>query len=293
MRPIRRDGMTVHKIAETETSLPLAMMFADARKDDLDLLRRWYGSPGLTDDPATAQVVLSVHSYILQCGSLTILVDGCNGNDKTRSVPFADHLQTGYLANLYAAGVSPADVDIVLCTHLHCDHVGWNTRLVDGRWVPTFPNARYLFSRQDYEHFAKVDAEPLHREAFFDSVLPVVEAGLAEMVDQDHRINSALEDGIWLEDAAGHSPGSVVLRAGKSGRQLLFTGDVMHHPLQLVRPALSTFADHDPQQARLVRERICRECADTEAIVLPTHFDGTSAGMIRSYGDGYRMEFVA
>ena len=292
MRPIQRQGMSVHKVPEMEVPVPLAMMIPDATTDDIEHLKRWYRMEDLSAPREDLLITLSLHSYVLKVGGQTILVDTCNGNDKTRSVPFADHLQTDYLKHLVAAGVTPEDVDVVMCTHLHCDHVGWNTKLEDGRWVPTFPNARYVFSKADYEHFVQEDAEPLHREAFVDSVLPIVEAGRADLVEQSHVLMQDIGDGVWIEDAAGHSPGCVLLRAGKGDEQFVFSGDVFHHPIQLVRPQLASFADFDPVKASAVRQRLCEEVTGTPTIVLPAHFCGASAGMIRTDGSGYKFEFV-
>lgn len=290
MRIVERDGMVVSKLDEMVNAVPLAMMFPGATREDIDRLRTWHSAQGMDVSLPDVTLMLSVHSFLLQIGGLNILVDCCNGNDKTRSIPFVDHLQTNYLSRLEAQGVASEDIDIVMCTHLHCDHVGWNTRLIDGRWVPTFPNARYLFSRADYEHFSHPDAEPLHLEAFVDSVLPVVTVGLAEIVEPGRAVDGAGD--LWIEDAAGHSPGSVILRAGRTGHELLFSGDVMHHPLQLVRPGLSTMFDHDEARAVAVRARLLAECADSDRILLPAHFEGSSAGFIRGDGNGYRMEFL-
>lgn len=285
---IERDGMAVSKLEEMVNPVPLAMMFPDARIADIEALRSWHGADGLDVPFEDITLALSVHSFVLSMNGKTILVDGCNGNDKTRSIPFADHLRTDYLDRLAHAGVRPEDVDIVMCTHLHCDHVGWNTRLLDGRWVPTFPNARYLFSRADYDHFRDPASDALHREAFQDSVLPIVDAGLAELVEPGGAVADAA--GLWIDDASGHSPGSVLLRAGKTGRELIFAGDVMHHPLQIARPSLNTPFDHDPARAIAVRRALLEACADTDRIVLPAHFEGCSAGSIHRDGDDYRME---
>jgi glyoxylase-like metal-dependent hydrolase (beta-lactamase superfamily II) len=169
----------------------------------------------------------------------------------------------------------------VLCTHLHADHVGWNTRLDDGRWVPTFPNARYVFSRKDFEFFGRQTHEAHNREAYADSVLPVVEAGLADILDSDDCVHREIEDGIWLEDAAGHSPGSVVVNAQRGGSRAVFMGDIVHHPIQLVRPDLPFFADENPAEACATRQRLLGQCADNGAVLYPAHFPDPPAGRVR------------
>src|SRR5262249_48164621 len=159
-------------------------------------------------------------------------------------------------------------------------HVGWNTRLKDGRWVPTFPNARYVISRKDVEVGATTH-EAHNREAYADSVLPVIEAGLADIVESDHRVHREIEDGIWLEDAAGHSPGNLVVNARRGGSRVVFTGDVIHHPVQIVRPDIPFFADENPAQACATRQRLLEQCADNGAVLYPAHFPDPPAGRVR------------
>jgi len=289
---LKLGAMRVRKLFESDGALPMTMVLPGVTADDLRRMRGWHWSEELSEDPAAAQFKLSIHSYVLQVDGLNILIDSCNGNDKTRSVPFADHLRTPYLADLHALGLAPKDVHLVFCTHLHCDHVGWNTRLENGRWVPTFPNARYLFTRRDYEHYSSDNAEALHREAFADSVLPVVAAGLADLVESDHVAHREIGDGIWLEDAHGHSAGSVVVHAARGGGHALFSGDCFHHPIQLVRPDLAFFADEDPAQASATRRRLLERHADGPAIFFPAHFGGRSGGRVMRDEGAFRFAFV-
>jgi len=292
MAGFRLGQLSITKILEMESDAPMAWAFPEVSAEDLQRLKRWYWSDELAADPAQAAVRLSIHSFVLRSEGQTILIDSCNGNDKSRSVPFADQLQTAYLDNLAAAGVRPQQVDLVLCTHLHCDHVGWNTRLENGRWVPTFPNARYLFGRRDYEFFSVQQHEQLHKEAFEDSILPIVEAGLADMVESDHVVQREIGDGVWLEDAHGHSPGCCVVHAQRGGERALFTGDVFHHPIQFIRPNMPFFADEDSAQAVITRNRLFNEHADTSTIIFPAHFTRSSAGRIRRDGDAFQFEFL-
>ncbi|MEO0031720.1 MAG: hypothetical protein RIS94_1478 [Pseudomonadota bacterium] len=292
MRQVALGSMLIDKVWETDGALPMPMVLAGVTAEDLRTLRRWHWSEELDEDPEKAQFSLSVHSYVLRVDGLNILVDGCNGNHKSRSVPFADNLDMPWLDRLAALGLTPDDIDLVLCTHLHADHVGWNTRLQDGRWVPTFPNARYVFSRKDYDHWKEQTHEALHREAYLDSVLPVVESGQADLVESDHVVHRAIGDGIWLEDWHGHSPGTVCIHAQRGGGHALFTGDCFHHPVQLVRPDLPFFADEDPELACAQRRRLLETCAGQDIVLFPAHFPGRSAGRVRHDGEAFAFAFV-
>jgi glyoxylase-like metal-dependent hydrolase (beta-lactamase superfamily II) len=292
MNAVRLGQLSVRKVVEGDGELPFSMVMPEVSSDDFRALRQWYWGAELSENPAEAMFKLSMHSYLLEVDGLKILIDSCNGNDKTRSIPLGAMLKTPYIENLAKAGARPEDIDLVLCTHLHCDHVGWNTRLDNGAWVPTFPNARYIFSRRDYEYFSVQTHEAPHREAFMDSVLPVVEAGLADLVETDFAVHKELGDGVWLEDASGHSPGCCVIHAERKGPRALFSGDVFHHPIQLIRPEVPFFADENPQKAVLTRTGLFEKHADTDTIFFPAHFLRTSAGRVRRNGAVFRYEFL-
>src|SRR5580658_298321 len=217
-------SLEVHKVLELEQPAPMTMAFPDLRAEDLQQLSAWYTDRYLTADPQTSQINLSIHSFVVRCRGRNILIDACNGNDKQRTIPCAHKLQTPYLERLAAAGFRPADIHLVLCTHLHGDHVGWNTQLRNGRWVPTFPNARYVFTRPDVEHFGGGDAEPFHVEAYVDSVLPIIEADQAHIVETEQSIYAELDEGIWLSPAPGHSPGSCLIHARSANAYGIFSG---------------------------------------------------------------------
>jgi glyoxylase-like metal-dependent hydrolase (beta-lactamase superfamily II) len=177
-----------------------------------------------------------------------------------------------------------------MCTHLHWDHVGWNTRLDHGRWVPTFANARYIMARREYNHWHAVQQrgeDSPHRLAFEDSVLPVVASGQAQLVDDDF----ALEDGLWFEGAPGHTPGNVVIHARSGDERALFLGDVLHHQLQLARPQWSTLACTDPDLSRRTRMRLIEEHAERGTRLLPAHFPAPTVGRIVRHGGAYRYQF--
>jgi glyoxylase-like metal-dependent hydrolase (beta-lactamase superfamily II) len=238
-------------------------------------------------------MTFSVHSWVIEIDGLTILVDTCDGNHKNRSLEAVHQLDTDYLGNLRRAGFAPEDIDLVMCTHLHFDHVGWNTRLENGKWVPTFANARYLFGRKDYEYFqANPTGEELHYESFLDSILPVMEAGKGELVDENHIAHREIGDGVWLEPAFGHSPGCCTINAQAGGAPALFWGDVIHHPVQLIRHDLTFAFDMDGEQACATRKRTLERAADSETMCFPAHFRRTSAGQVKRDGDLYRYEWV-
>lgn len=238
-------------------------------------------------DPISGKLIICVQSYIVRTPRHTIVVDACVGNDKERAVfPQWHHQQSTYLADLAAAGVHTEDVDFVMCTHLHTDHVGWNTRLLDGRWVPTFPNARYIFARDEYRHCEeqmRQDASTGHPQAFADSVLPVMAAGQAVLVDNDHEI----DHGVWLEPAPGHTPGNVVVNLQSGEDHAVLSGDVIHHPIQLVRPEWSSRACEDRPQSRQTRRTFIERHADTKTLIAPAHFASPSLGYIISRNDHF------
>ena len=241
--------------------------------------------------PATGKLILCVQSYIVRTGRHTILIDTCVGNDKDRAAhrPIWDRRQWRFLDDLQRAGLQPEDVDFVLCTHLHTDHVGWNTQLRDGRWVPTFPNAKYIFARTEYAYWEEQHRQhgvTGHSQAFVDSVLPVMEAKQAVLVESDHQI----DDGVWFEPAPGHTAGNVVVNLKSNGASAVLTGDVMHHPIQLVRPDWSSRACEDRVQSTKTRRALLERYADTDTLFAPAHFASPSVGRVVRLGDrfGYR-----
>ena len=209
------------------------------------------------------------------------------GNDKERPrIPLAHRRNTNFLQRLEACSVRPEAVDFVMCTHLHWDHVGWNTSLKDGRWVPTFPNARYVIARAEYEHRASQHAKgdgTMHSLAFADSIQPLVRADRALVVDSDF----ALEDGVWLEPFPGHTPGNVVVNIRSRGQRGVFSGDILHTPLQLACPKLSSIACDDPEASFASRQRFIEQHSDTGNLVMPAHFSAPSAGKIVSRAEGF------
>lgn len=239
-------------------------------------------------DVTQNSVAIHVQSWLLRTKHHNVLVDTCGGNCKPRAhFPVFDMRDGPYLENLRAAGVGTEDIDYVFCTHLHIDHVGWNTKLENGRWVPTFPNARYLFSKTEYESAdPRTDALGTYvktDEIFLDSVLPVMEAGLVQLVDGVHQV----DDQLIIEPAPGHSPGHSLLRAQDRGKSALFTGDIMHHPIQIAYPNVNSFACADPVQARATRRQVLERCACDGHLLVPGHFAAPHVGHIGKAGERF------
>jgi glyoxylase-like metal-dependent hydrolase (beta-lactamase superfamily II) len=246
-------------------------------------------------DGDSGLIKLSVHSWLLQIGKQKILIDACCGNNKSKPLrPFWHMLNTPYLERLAAAGARPEEIDLVMCTHLHHDHVGWNTQLRDGRWVPTFPNARYLFSRTENDYGdprrnPAADADPQRSNAYRDSVLPVIETGQAVLLDGAY----AIDDTMLVEPAPGHTVGHVVLKLVDQGERALFSGDAIHHALQVYVPNWNSCFCEIPDEARATRHRLLGDCAEHGALLFPIHFGAPHVATIAREGDAFKLRFVA
>ena len=291
MTQLKIGAATAARIEESyEPNFNAVKFFADWDPAVLDEHRDWL-TPNHYDS-ASGFLKLSVHSWLLTVGGKRILIDACVGNHKPRAARPMWHMQdTKYLERLAAAGARPEDIDMVMCTHLHVDHVGWNTRLENGRWVPTFPNARYVFSREDYNHYLAIDMDPEKGPAnlgsFRDSVLPVVEAGLAQMVSGA----TALDEHLAVEPAPGHTPGTIAIKFESRGERALFCGDILHHALQVYRPQWNSFACAHAENARKSRHAALEHCAGG-ALLMPAHFGAPFACHIDHKGDGFTPRFV-
>jgi glyoxylase-like metal-dependent hydrolase (beta-lactamase superfamily II) len=226
---------------------------------------------------------------VVDTGARRIVVDTCIGNDKERNIPTWSHLQTSFLADLAAAGYPRESIDAVLCTHLHVDHVGWNTMLVDGRWVPTFPNARYLIAEREWRYWdAEDDAQTATLLA--DSVRPVIEAGLVDFVPVTHRLCNEVS----LEPTPGHTAGHVSVHIASKGAEALITGDCFHHPCQMARTDWCSSADFDRAEGQRTREKLLGKYAEQPVLVIGTHFATPTAGHIRRDDAGaFRFEAFA
>ena len=270
----------ITKVVELETVGSTRFILPLATNDEI---RK---SPWLIPHFATEEgrLKMSIHSLVVETPQHRIVVDTGLGNDKEgRGVPTWNNRKGPYLQTMAAAGFPVESIDTVLCTHLHVDHVGWNTRLVDGRWVPTFANARYLFGRTEYEHWRDHSDTEDKVAVFKDSVQPIVDAGRAELIAGDAR----LTEEISLIPTPGHSPGHKSILIRSEGEQALLTGDVAHHPCQMAHLDWCSTADFDPTQSIKTRDEVFTRFADTPVLVIGGHYD---AGHIKR--DGKAFQFV-
>ncbi|MEC7419206.1 MAG: MBL fold metallo-hydrolase [Pseudomonadota bacterium] len=230
-------------------------------------------------------IVLSIHALVIESADHTIVVDTCIGNDKPRTYPKWNLMQGDFLARFAAAGFTTEQVDTVLCTHMHVDHVGWNTRWVDGRWQPTFPRARYLFAEDEWHHWRQEAQE--YGPVIEDSVQPIFDAGQAVIVAQQHQVT----DEVSLQPTPGHTPGHVSVRIQSRGEVAIITGDMIHHPCQIAHPQWSTLADTDPCAAAQTRGDFLQRYGDQPVLVIGTHFAAPTAGHIVKDGNSYRLDY--
>ncbi|MYW90755.1 MBL fold metallo-hydrolase [Amycolatopsis rubida] len=248
--------------------------------------------------PADDAYHAAVQTWVLRSEGRVILVDTGVGNDRNRpQIPLFDHLDTAFLDRLAEAGVRPEDVDVVVNTHIHYDHVGWNTTLRNGEWAPTFPNATYLIPRTDQEYFDPRNAHrrPVPRDrqeqrrqdgsflVYADSVVPVLDR--AVLWEDAYRIDGNLS----LEPAPGHTPGSSILRLSSGSDRAVFVGDLVHSPVQILEPRYSSCFCEDPEQAAVTRRSVLERAADTGELVVPAHFAGASAAEIRRDGSHFAV----
>lgn len=233
--------------------------------------------------PETGQFILAIQSWLVRTEHHTILIDTCIGCDKNSEYPDW-HKRTDriWLERLAGAGVQPEQVDYIFCTHLHLDHVGWNTQLRDGRFVPTFPNARYIFTKSDVEH-----AEAEDPPSFRQSVLPILEANQAQLVIGEF----ALDDSVWLESTPGHTPGHVAVGMASGDARAVMCGDLIHFPVQCAHPDWAVAFDTDPAQASITRQSFLHDNCESGRLVLTAHFPATSMGYVERAGDAFQFRF--
>ena len=261
--------------------------FPQTTESDWAPHRHWLEPQAL--DPVTDELQFPMQSYVVRTSHHTILIDSCVGNDKERPNRPSWHMKTddAYMRALAALGIAPEDIDFVMCTHLHTDHIGWNTRLEDGRWVPTFPNARYIFSERELAAWRDVEHEKFSRTPYEDSVLPIVEAGRAQLVANDY----ALDDEVWLESTPGHTPDHVAIALASNGASAVMCGDILHSPVQCLHPEWEPWPDWDPELAKRTRRAFLERYCDTDTLVCTAHFPLPSAGRVVRAGDAFRFEY--
>jgi glyoxylase-like metal-dependent hydrolase (beta-lactamase superfamily II) len=269
----------VTRVVEQVAPLPPEGLIDHVDPDRLASYASWLRPHFINDE---GQILLSIHALVVESAGKRIVVDTCMGNDRPLPMDLGE-LQTDFLPELEQV-VKREEVDFVMCTHLHFDHVGWNTMKVGDAFVPTFPNARYLFGRREYDHWTSgVEDENIVLDY---GVTPVVEAGLHELVEDDH----AITDEVSLEPTPGHTPGHVSVRIESRGERAVITGDMVHHPVQLAEPTWSSHPDTQRELATQTRRDFVERYGDTDVLVIGTHFAGPTAGHIKRVGSSCRFE---
>lgn len=270
--------VSITRVVEMEVAGGTKFILPDATREAC-LPLEWMQPHFMDKD---GNLVMSIHALVVDTGSRRIVVDTCIGNDKQRSIPTWSNLQTSFLADLEKAGYPRETIDTVLCTHLHVDHVGWNTMLVDGKWVPTFPNARYLLAEKEWRYWDSADEDPLNAGILDDSVRPVFEAGLVDLIDWEHQVC----DEVTLEPTPGHTPGHVSIHIRSNGQEALITGDCIHHPCQMSRTDWCSSADFDQAMGKQTRESLLAKYVDSGVLVIGTHFATPTAGHVKRRTEG-------
>jgi glyoxylase-like metal-dependent hydrolase (beta-lactamase superfamily II) len=274
----------VSRLVELEIPVPYNEKYSFLKEATPDELRKmpWLYPHFVTEEGA---LLLSIHALLVEAPGMKLIVDTCVGNDKSRKLLRGQELHTPFVKHLAEAGFGRDEVDAVVCTHLHVDHVGWNTMRENGKWVPTFPKARYLIGRTEYEHWS-ANGEDEQLEILDDSVKPIFDAGLAQMVEMDHRISPELR----LMPSTGHTPGHVSVVIESKGETAIITGDMMHHPCQIAHPEWVPAFDGDAEAASVTRRALVKDWADQPILIIGTHFSGPTAGHIKKDGASYRFE---
>jgi glyoxylase-like metal-dependent hydrolase (beta-lactamase superfamily II) len=293
MKKFRVGDISITQVVEWEGVFPTPESLLNGYEEAAFARHLSWLSPDYYDT-ASRELRLVVQCWLLKVGGRTILFDTGSGNDKNRpNIPVFHMLNLPFLDVLEKAGAKPGDIDTVVCSHLHIDHVGWNTHLDAGQWRPTFPNAKYIFPKVDFDFWNPANAHKVGAQVggqvndgvFEDSVEPVAKEGLVQFVDGIEEIG----DGLRLEPAPGHTPGQMRLRVESKGEKAVLTGDVIHHPIQVYEPTWnSQFCEH-PDVARTTRHELLSLCADENVLLLPAHFAGLNAVHIAREGEGFRI----
>jgi glyoxylase-like metal-dependent hydrolase (beta-lactamase superfamily II) len=275
-------AVTITRFVENEAGAIMRFILPQATSDEIKTIN-WL-APHFADE--NGRLKGEIKGFVVETPTKRIMVDTCVGNDKDRpNIPNWDKMQTHFLKELQGAGFPRESFDVVLCTHLHVDHVGWNTLRVGEKWVPTFPNARYLIAEEEYNHWCEDDEED-QAQVMSDSVEPVFQAGLADLVSLDHRVC----DEVCLTPTVGHTPGHVSVLIESGGETAIISGDFVHHPCQIARPHWASTADSDQYQSTKTRESVFADLAGTPTLLIGTHFAAPCAGRIVRDGDAFRLD---
>lgn len=262
----------------------ISMLWPDAGPQDVQKYP-WLLPHFATPD---GKMIISFQCFVMRTPQYQIMLDTCIGADRQREFDVFTNMQTSFLEDLSAAGFKREEMDYVLCTHLHFDHVGWNTHLVDGQWVPTFPNARYLFGKSEYEHWKMLEETKGYHDLnhMADAVQPVVDAGLVDLIDIEHKVCPEIS----LRPTPGHTPGHVSICIESKGEKAVITGDLMHNPIQLAEPKRIVRFDMDQEAGAQTRQDFVDDYANQDVLVIGSHFSDPSAGYVVSDDDGCRLK---
>lgn len=271
----------ITRIIESETAGPIFLL-PDATKENIKKMD-WL-LPYFADEKGNCRI--SIHALIIETPERKIIVDTCLGNDKERAFKHWANLQTNFLKDLAAEGYPPESIDTVLCTHLHTDHVGWNTQLVKGIWQPTFKNAQYLFGKEEWDFIKNQRDKPLYNEFISDSIQPIIDANLCKFVDT----NEVICEEVYLEPTPGHTPGHVSVRIQSQGDCAVITGDFLHHPCQMEEPYWECTADWNIEMAKQTRIEALATYAKERILVFGTHFASPSVGRVIKKGKHFQFE---
>ena len=274
-------GVRVTRVVESAESWDGTILLPNATPENLKRESDWL-YPTFCDQ--VGRLRMSIHAFVIDSQGQRIIVDTCVGNDKVRSHPAWNPQQLPFLENLQTVGCPRESIDRVVCTHLHVDHVGWNTMLRDGKWVATFPRATYLIGGTEWDFFSRTE-DAFLKDPIDDSVRPVMAEGMSELVDDRHRVT----DEVWLESTPGHTPGHFSVRISSKGQEAVITGDLMHHPIQCRYPEWHNLFDNDGAMAKRSRRAFCERYADSGTLVFGTHFATPSAGKIVRKDGSFRF----
>lgn len=275
----------IYQIVEIEASKIIQEVIKDMSVEAIQSIE-WL-HPNFADKNGNLKAL--VQCFLIKSGDKLILIDSCNGNHKQRTdVPEWGNLQTDFLKKLRSLGITEGDINIVACTHLHFDHVGWNTKLENDIWVPTFPNAKYIFVKDEYEYWSQKPEKEIHddKQAFEDSVLPIVKAGQAELVDEHYEIDRYIK----FIPTPGHTPHHVSVLIESQKQRAIISGDFLHHPCQIANPQWGSYADTLPEKATITRQKMLDDIADTDTLLIGSHFAFPVAGYVIRTEDGYKIE---
>lgn len=281
MNQFKIGDVKITRFVESEGAWPGTWLIPNATPENVRKEADWL-YPTFSDE--NGKLRMSIHALILESQGKRIIVDTCIGNEKVRSNPAWSNLKTPFIDDLEKAGFARDEIDHVVCTHLHVDHVGWNTTLKNGKWVPTFGGAQYLIGGTEWDFWSKSDDKD-SRDPVEDSVRPVVDAGMAKLVDSNHRIT----DEVWLEPTPGHTPGHHSVRISSKGVEAVITGDLMHHPIQCRYPEWDDNFDSDGPMAKKTRRAFFEKYANKGVQVFGTHFATPTVGKIVKSGDSFRF----